>query len=265
MKKIFKIINFVIILELFFCVSTFALLIPKKYMPKEEENTLEVIDNVEIEALEEKVPTIDDVILRDVQVGDIVTFGRFYDMKMEDEVEKVPIKWKVLDKIGDSALLISNDILKTMPYNANWNVTTWKDSSLRSWLNNDFLDIAFNDLEKELIDKVIIKNNGNTYTNVVENYITRDDVFILNIEEAHKYFGKDSTLMAVGTEYAKKEGLWLSTYATSRGYSVWWLRNPGKSLSFVSIVHAGGTIGTAGDGVATRGNGVRPCIWVKTK
>ena len=71
--------------------------------------------------------------------------------------------------------------------------------------------------------------------------------------------------MSLGTQYAIREGLWISRYSSSVGYSVWWLRSPGRTWSSAAIVHAAGGIGFGGDGVATRGNGVRPCIWVKVE
>ena len=169
----------------------------------------------------------------------------------------------VLDRLNEYALLITKDIIKTMPYNYLWSPTNWRDSNIRLWLNYDFYDIAFNDIEKMRIRKVITENVGNHVQNVISEFQTNDYVFLLSIEEAKRYFKYSKDYRAVGTEYAKKEGLWISKYETSVGYSVWWLRSPGRSMSSAAIVYAAGGIGYSGDGVATRGNGLRPCIWVE--
>ena len=200
--------------------------------------------------------------LKNLKVGDVVEFGRFYDI-VDDEILKVPIKWQVLDELNGFALLITDYIIKTMPYNYSWSPTNWKESNIRTWLNNDFYDIAFNDTEKHQIQKVITENTGNFSYNINDQFQTNDHVFLLSIEEARKYYNTSEAYMALGTEYAIREGLWISRYATSVGFSVWWLRSPGRTWSSAAIVHAAGGIGLGGDGVATRGNGVRPCIWVK--
>ncbi len=198
-----------------------------------------------------------------IKAGDELEFGRFYDLNSDDEIERVPIKWMVLDRINEYALLITKDIIKTMPYNYLWSPTNWRDSNIRLWLNYDFYDIAFNDIEKMRIRKVITENVGNHVQNVISEFQTNDYVFLLSIEEAKQYFKYSKDYRAVGTKYAKKEGLWISKYETSVGYSVWWLRSPGRSMSSAAIVYAAGGIGYSGDGVATRGNGLRPCIWVE--
>lgn len=215
-----------------------------------------------------------DIFVKDVKVGDVVEFGKFYDIiddsnvyngNDDDNIVKVPIKWKVLDQMNEHSLLISVDILKTMPYNYSWSPTNWKDSDIRRWLNYDFYDIAFDAKEKNLIKKITTVNTGNPDFYVKNLFYTTDYVFLLSIEEAKKYYTISDNYMAVGTKYAKREGLWISSYISSKGYSVWWLRSPGKTWSSAAIIHAAGSIGLGGDGVATRGNGVRPCIWVKTK
>lgn len=200
--------------------------------------------------------------LKNIKVGDIVEFGRFYDI-VDDEIIKAPIKWQVLDELNGFALLITDYIIKTMPYNYSWSPTNWKESNIRLWLNNDFYDIAFNDDEKKHIQKVITENTGNFMYNINAPYQTSDHVFLLSIEEAREYYKTSEAYMSLGTQYAIREGLWISSYSSSVGYSVWWLRSPGRTWSSAAVVHAAGGIGFGGDGVATRGNGVRPCIWVK--
>ena len=197
-------------------------------------------------------------------VGEFISFGRFYDLTDKDTIERMPIIWKVIDKVDGYSLLISKDIIKSMPYNTFWIPTNWKESNIRFWLNYDFYDLAFSDDEKKLIKQVELENIGNYFYNVSCDYKTTDKVFLLSIEEVRKYNTHNNDYVAVGTKYARHNGLWISKYATSNGNSVWWLRSPGKTTSSAAIIHADGTLGLGGDGVATHGNGVRPCIWIKT-
>lgn len=198
-----------------------------------------------------------------IKIGDYVRFGKYYDIVEDDEVKKVPIVWRVLDIEDGYCLLLSKDILKTMPYNFAWNPTNWKESNIRIWLNYDFYDSAFDNKEKELIKQVFTENLGNSAFNLSQDYKTHDNVFLLSIEEIMKYNTYNKDFITLGTKYAKREGLWISKYLSSVGYSVWWLRSPGRSTSFAAIMHADGSIGLGGDGVATKGNGVRPSMWVK--
>ena len=208
-------------------------------------------DRIRIEGLETKV-------------GDYISFGKFYDINDKNKIERIPVIWKVLDKVDGYSLLISKDIIKSMPYNTFWIPTNWKESNLRFWLNHDFYDLTFNDEEKQLIKQVELDNTGNKAYNISCDYKTLDKVFLLSIEEVKKYDTNNRNYIAVGTKYAKQYGLWVSKYATSVGYSVWWLRSPGKTAASAAIIHADGSLGLSGDGVATHGNGVRPCIWVKS-
>jgi hypothetical protein len=209
------------------------------------------------------VDDTDDASNTNINVGDYVSFGRYYDIDEENAIKKVPIVWRVLDIDGGYCLLLSKYILKTMPYNFSWSPTNWKESNIRLWLNYDFFGSAFDNNEQKLIKQVFVENNGNYAYNISENYKTSDRVFLLSIDEIKKYNTHNKDFISLGTKYAIKEGLWISKYISSEGYSVWWLRSPGRNTSSAAVMHAGGSIGLAGDGVATKGNGVRPSMWVK--
>ena len=62
---------------------------------------------------------------------------------------QTPIEWIVLDRQEDRALLLSKYALDAMPFHEveDWNVT-WGDCTLRSWLNGEFLGVAFGDEER---------------------------------------------------------------------------------------------------------------------
>ena len=88
---------------------------------------------------------------------DTVTFGTLSDNKLG--LFPKPIEWIVLDKNAKSSLLISKYILDCKAFDyvdietidnisddekENFKNIDWSTSSLRNWLNNDFLNYSFN-------------------------------------------------------------------------------------------------------------------------
>ena len=110
-------------------------------------------------------------------------------------------------------LLISKYALDYQYYNTydhkNKDIT-WGNCSLRVWLNGLFYKEAFSKDEKALIPRVVVENSWED--------ATKDQVFLLSVTEASKYFDSDSARVCVPTEYA----------AGTKDYDidgcVWWLR-----------------------------------------
>lgn len=46
-----------------------------------------------------------------------------------------PIKWRVLNRNGNDALLLADVALDDQMYNTDWVDVTWQTGSMRSWLN----------------------------------------------------------------------------------------------------------------------------------
>lgn len=74
--------------------------------------------------------------------GNVVTYGH-YEQDNDTANGKEPIEWVVLDVQGDKALLISKYGLDVRPYNTEYNHVTWEECTLRTWLNDTFLNAAF--------------------------------------------------------------------------------------------------------------------------
>ena len=72
-----------------------------------------------------------------------------------------PIKWRVLQSENGEAFLLSDVILDKQAYNENDEYITWKESSLRAWLNDKFMNRAFSDEEKEKINITEVVNKDN--------------------------------------------------------------------------------------------------------
>lgn len=199
----------------------------------------------------------------DIEIGDEVSFGNYYDFDENGILSFPLLKWIVLDKSNFDYLIITKYIIDTKKYSLYKKNTTWEDSYIRKFLNEDFYNIAFNDFEKEQIyDEYTINLNNRRY-NTEGGNLTKDKVFLLSIDELKRYFVDNNTFKCKGTKYAIKQGLWTSQYDILESHSVWWLRSPGIKSNYAALIYDTGAIGDDGDPVETFGNGVRPCIRVK--
>lgn len=136
------------------------------------------------------------------KVGDTVLFGYYGDE---------PLEWKVLDVQGKKKLLITSCVIDCKKYNAVRKPVTWKDCTLRKWLNEEFYNKAFNFNGINVYGKgkiVLTKTENNTY----------DMVFCLNAEELHRY----GCVGCKPTLYAKKMGVGVDSYFQ---FTSWWLRD----------------------------------------
>ncbi|MCF2669064.1 DUF6273 domain-containing protein [Faecalicatena contorta] len=198
--------------------------------------------------------------------------------------EVQPLHWFVLDREGDSLLLLSEKVIKKEPYHIADNRTTWVDCSLRHWLNHDFLQSAFTEKERQkLIKKADVINKGNKDFHTSGGSDTKDQIFLLSLEQAIKYFSKgDPERIEIGlledegfcyysTNCGEAKGL-ATKYAiknkkqdADQEYSRWWLRTPGKSWERASYVDSKGVIEPSGRKVGDFDTGVRPALWLNLR
>lgn len=219
---------------------------------------------------------------------DTITFGSYEQDNIIDN-GKEPIEWIVVTKNDDGkVLLTSKYILDCQKFNSYPAPVTWERSTLRQWLNNDFFDEAFSEIEKANVLEVINQNKKNHYYNTECGNPTCDKVFCLSIEEATMYFegGDDYYLKQQNclnpnekrkcqpTPYAKDRGVRVSNHI-GIGYDCgnYWLRTLGKNEErewysgifakyFAAIVQEPGYIKPMGTAVHSSDDGVRPCIWL---
>ncbi len=167
-----------------------------------------------------------------------------------------PLKWKVLDP--DEGFIVCTSIIDNRPYQdlvytsneisyadstqAAY-ASNWSDSSIRTWLNDDFYNTAFSNTEKSLIEKSYLENNKiDEGTCTGEN--TRDKIFLLSKSDATNSsygFDTDASKTYRGTAYAKCLGL---TVYQPDETSVWFLRSA-TSSNLVNICGAYGNTSTA--------------------
>ncbi len=204
--------------------------------------------------------------LKNSAVGDIVYFGKYeQDNDVSNGAED--IEWIVLAKKEDSCLVISKYALDCKLYNEKYESVTWQTSSLRNWLNNDFLNKAFTKKEINRIPTVQVPADENPIYSTNPGVATSDKIFLLSIKEAEQLFATDNARSCAPTAYAKAQGAYTSfDYQTSSGKSAcrWWLRSPGSNQFSAAYVGSGGDVYFSGYYVDYANVSVRPALWIST-
>lgn len=228
---------------------------------------------VEAEALE----TVE---LKRAEVGDIVQMGT-YEQDGDTETED-PIYWDVLDKDGDSILIISHDVIGYQRFSDSPNCVIWEDSQIRTWLNEEFYTDAFDKETLARIKESVLKNPSIAgYVTGADESIwesrgdTTDRIFLLSWKEMEKYYGhklpKAEALLCKPSEAVlqryeeikqqrirEKVPFGESAPDVTEGIS-WMLRSTGKSQNQISIIRGDGYYSQC---MADYYQGVRPAMWI---
>lgn len=185
--------------------------------------------------------------------GDFITFGHY----AYKDVTK-PIEWQVLEKKNNQLFIISRYSLDEVVFCEfeNRDKKKWRDSSIRSWLNRDFLSKAFTDAEEGMIEETTCT------TSIIPEYpkrceATTDKVFLLSISEVNMYFPTNNERRSLYYSlFTLKENPEESPFSEKS----WWLRSPGKYGPM--FVEKDGTVSYDGFYDPVRYLGVRPALWI---
>lgn len=196
--------------------------------------------------------------LKDIKVGNYIKFGA-YEQDNNTSNGKEDVEWLVLEVKDGKALVISKYALDCKPYNTSYTDVTWENCTLRRWLNNDFINAAFSAEEKSMIPTVTVSADNNPDYSTNPGNTTLDQVFLLSITEANKYFSSDSARPCKPTEYAVAGGAYASSF---NGNCWWWLRSPGDLRYGVAYVTNDGGVNERGNSVDYGSIAVRPALWI---
>lgn len=170
---------------------------------------------------------------------------------------KDDIVWYVLKRENGKVLLMSKYILDCKIMNEKSEDATWKESTLRTWLNGEFLNVAFTAEDQAKIVPASLDNDVN------------DKVFLLSMEELRQLIPEEQERVAPYTDCAKKNGA-ESTNDSARTVLdepsfTWWLRAPGASAPRAYYVNQNGvpSVASSSSYANTMNYGVRPVIWLK--
>ena len=162
-----------------------------------------------------------------------------------------PISWTVLSEntTDGTALILCDMIIDSQQYD--YENGTYKnnyaESTIRKWLNENFYNTAFNELQKQIILTTTVDNSvestgysSNSYA--CEN--TQDKVFLLSYQDVinanygflSNYSDYDTARQKKPTDYAQAQGAWTSTITDCAGNGYWWLRSPNYDYSNLARV-----------------------------
>jgi hypothetical protein len=113
----------------------------------------------------------------------------------------------------------------------------YKESDIRSWLNNDFYNQAFSSADQSLINTTTVDNSVASTGYTTNQYAcanTNDKIFLPSyVEVTNAAYGlsTNASRMRQATDYAKAMGVYVYT---SNGSSYWWLRSPIYNSSYIA-------------------------------
>lgn len=175
--------------------------------------------------------------------------GETYLKEWGDYFKVEPIQWRWLEvKENGDILYVSEKILNCETFGKSRN---YKKSSIRQWLNGDFLDKAFSDeslLVTTEVDNSVASPGLEENKNVCEN--TNDKIFLLSRREMlnESLFPYNESRICYATDFVKMDDI-----------ADYWTRSPDSSYAndayFVDFV---GNVISGGVGAVLRG--VRPAL-----
>jgi hypothetical protein len=209
--------------------------------------------------------------------GTAVTADKNYYFKVE------PIKWKVLKTSSNTFTLLSAYVLTSHLFNttsgeSTVNGVTYKannyyNSTIRSWLNSDFLSQAFR-LDSTFIDTTSVDNSLSSTGQSNNSYVcdnTQDKVFLLSRSETTSSdfgFSDDNSRLCEATDYTIANQIELSCSSSHYYTCNWWTRSPWQrptnatDQQYVSAPDKNGSLTVYLYQVNTDDIGVRPAITV---
>ena len=185
-----------------------------------------------------------------------------------------PITWRVLDVQSSRAFLMADLVLDSQDYHYSEAERTiggstvyannYKESHIRSWLNDNFYNTAFNNEEKARILTTTVDNSAASTVDIPNKYAcanTSDKVSLLSYSEATNAsygLGTATARQLKPSAYAQSQGVY--TY-TSNGNSYWWLRSPINDHDyFARVVSYDGNVYS--NYVYDTDGGVVPALWI---
>ncbi|MBE6588544.1 MAG: hypothetical protein E7643_00050 [Ruminococcaceae bacterium] len=179
-----------------------------------------------------------------------------------------PIAWTILseDTANGTALVICDMIIDAQAYqnvsssvgNESYNssngvpsntyASNYAYSTIRKWLNETFMNTAFDSLQQKVILTTLVDNSITSTGSISNSYVceaTEDKIFLLSHQDviygdygfSSDASGTDAARMKKSTDYAQSQGAYTSKLTGKTGNGVWWLRSPMEDSSqMVTVV-----------------------------
>lgn len=226
-----------------------------------------------------------DGLLNTYQDDNCYTYGNVYWFKYE------PIEWRVLDPA--TGMVMAETILDSQTYSnyvlcsgddgynndAYWGdssktyyANNYAESSIRQWLNDAFYSTAFSAAQQNMIEYTEVDNTCDSHP-AYNSETTYDKIYLLSYDDTLNmdygfnptYNVYDTARNAQGSDYAKCQGLYVSSSDNYNGNSSWRLRTGGYSSDRSCWVDYNGDVNYRGGGVDNSGIGIRPALNLNLK
>ena len=188
--------------------------------------------------------------------NDVIINGSKYHKTENNYFKYEPIKWRVLHYENSEAFLLADAILDSQPYQSENEEIDWEKSSIRAWLNNEFINKAFSNEENKAINTVELINKDNSKYGTQGGKNTSDKLFLLSLSEVDE------------TEESKEYGFWDKKTRKCKNDNFseetyfWWLRSPGNSSHDAAGVYYYGWVFGYGYDVQEPAGGIRPALYL---
>lgn len=207
--------------------------------------------------------------LSKAKVGQLVSFGS-YEQDGNTSNGKEDILWLVKESKDGTLTLLSLYCLDVVPYNTEMVDVTWETSSIRAFLNGEFIQNAFSKAEQKKLVTSTVVNNDNPAHGTSGGKNTKDKVYLQSLEEVMADYGINEPaeafygeIYAQATPYTMQKGVWLEIENSNRCW--WWLRSSGGNPMNAAEVGSAGYLSFNGSNVTTRERAIRPVIKIKVK
>lgn len=211
-----------------------------------------------------------DFVAANAEIGDMILMGKCEQDGIESNGSEI-IEWQVIDKKDGKLLIISKVSIGAVEYNDKKEDITWEKSSLRKYLNSDFINDVFADYEKKIISKTKVPAHKNPKYSSDPGADTKDRLFILSSLEAKKYFKSNEERKAGATQILVLKNK--NIFSVDDG-APYWLRTPAVSQHSACAVYYDGAVLGEGDVYVENGKddiyaftvdtifGLRPAMWI---
>ena len=173
-----------------------------------------------------------------------VKMGRF---EQDNDLTNGPeeIEWDVIKYEDGKYFVISKYVLTVMAFNENSKSTKWADSTLRRWMNGEFLETSFSEEERKYIQDTYIKS-----------VFTTDKIFCISYNDLVREIQDMRIRFGKPTPYSLDKGI----KPCSPVEMVYWEDETRLSYDFYLISGKSGS--TSGSGTSGKAEGVRPAMWI---
>lgn len=221
--------------------------------------------------------------------GTAVADGTCYYFKVE------PIRWRILTEENGRALVLCDSIIANMAYQTDtYSVVgegsythgngapegtrpnNYRYSDIRQWLNAEFYNTVFSELQKQIILKATVDNSGKTTdfdNNMYACEDTEDMLFLLSFADAGSsaYFSGNAARMVKVCDYSRATGAYMYvpengvTSSKAAGCGVWWLRSPcyNYAMGVEAVDYLGNYLNDNFGSVSHEHCGILPAMWLE--